>query len=137
MAKLQQRSPDAHCPIWDRRESLARLQRPGAETPVLAKTHTSNPQPLPYLGPSSLATWPGTAAGNHEIELDSFNTQFASYETRYPNAGAYGVRGATLQYYSVEQGGVHIISLTPYVDHTVGSPQYNWCVAQDVIGNLF
>ena len=70
------------------------------------------------------------AAGNHEIELDSFNTRFASYHTRYPNAGAYGVHGATQQYYSVEQGGVHIISVTPYVDHTVGSNQYNWCVAR-------
>ena len=71
---------------------------------------------------------PSGAAGNHEIELDSFNNRFASYTTRYPNAGgAYGLNGATQQYYSVEHSGVHTIFLTPYVDHTVGSPQYNWC----------
>ena len=67
------------------------------------------------------------SSGNHEIELDSFDTKFASYTARYPNTGISGANNATQAYYSVEHSGVHTIFVTPYVDHTIGSAQYNWC----------
>ena len=66
------------------------------------------------------------SVGNHEIELDSFDTKFAAYTARYPNAGTSGAGNATVAYYSVEHSGVHTIFVTPYVDHTAGSAQYNW-----------
>jgi hypothetical protein len=41
--------------------------------------------------------------------------------TLSPNAAAAGLNGAPLP------AGVHVLFLTPYIDHTPGSPQYNWC----------
>lgn len=66
-------------------------------------------------------------AGNHEIELDSYGKSFQAYKTRYPNVGMLGSRGSTFAYYSTEHGGVHSIFLTPYLDSSPDSPQYNWC----------
>ena len=66
------------------------------------------------------------AVGNHEIELDSFDNKFASYSARYPNAGTTGTGNSTLSYYSVEASSVHTFFLNAYIDHSVGSPQYNW-----------
>ena len=71
-------------------------------------------------------------AGNHEIELDSFDNSFQAYTTRYPNAGLKGANNATQGWYSVSYGGVHTISVNPYQDNSVGSAQYKWCAVQHV-----
>lgn len=71
-------------------------------------------------------------AGNHEIELDSFDNSFQSCTTRYPDAGLKGANNATQGWYSVSYGGVHTISVSPYQDHSVGSAQYNWCASRPV-----
>ena len=62
--------------------------------------------------------------GNHEIEqqYDANSTIFASVRARWhvpPGSGSYF-------YHSENFGAVHSIFLSPYVDYTPGSPQWNW-----------
>jgi hypothetical protein len=64
------------------------------------------------------------STGNHEIEAqsDPANTIFASVQARWKYPGA--ASGGTFFYYSSDQGPVHGIFLSPYVDYTPGSAQW-------------
>jgi hypothetical protein len=57
--------------------------------------------------------------GNHELEplFTAYNARFAS------------MPGATPQWYSWEEGPVHMIQLNSFGDYAKGSVQYNWLVA--------
>eukprot|EP00755_Sulcionema_specki_P006444 Sspe_Gene.35491::Locus_17189_Transcript_1_1_Confidence_1.000_Length_2057::g.35491::m.35491 len=66
-----------------------------------------------------------TCPGNHEIEYDPkplIGTPFMQYDHRMRMP----LGGYLSQYWSMEVGGAHLISLNSYTDFTVGSPQYEW-----------
>ncbi|KAK9830602.1 hypothetical protein WJX81_003718 [Elliptochloris bilobata] len=85
---------------------------------------------LRFLSRSGLTSFPMAASpGNHEIEqqADSAYTTFASYSARLKNPHR-ASSSSSFHYYSFNFGSVHNIMLSPYVDYTIGSPQYNWLV---------
>uniref|UniRef100_A0A1D1ZTK8 Purple acid phosphatase n=1 Tax=Auxenochlorella protothecoides TaxID=3075 RepID=A0A1D1ZTK8_AUXPR len=63
--------------------------------------------------------------GNHEIEVQTDGTKFASYTTRFPaNSEASG--SASPLWHSHDVGPVHVVFLTSYAPYDEGTEQHDW-----------
>ncbi|MCO5577886.1 hypothetical protein L7F22_031721 [Adiantum nelumboides] len=63
--------------------------------------------------------------GNHEIESQAENVQFASYNARFAAPHQESGSGSKL-FYSFDAGGIHFIMLGGYVDYNRTGEQYIW-----------
>ncbi|KAL3151843.1 hypothetical protein ABBQ38_012808 [Trebouxia sp. C0009 RCD-2024] len=72
--------------------------------------------------------------GNHEIEAESDgkNSIFTSVQARW-KMPSNSSNSASYFFHSAEVGPTHVINLSPYVDYTPGSAQWQW-LAEDLAG---
>lgn len=77
-----------------------------------------------------------TVSGNHEAD-DSLGECNMAYEKRYGMFMPKFPKAPEIQWYSFDQGMVHVVAMSTEHNYTVGSPQYQFLKNDLEVGNSF